>query len=105
MNTIKLIIALSLTASVPTALHAQTADQSSINVTTVDLNLASPEGQDRLALRINQAAKRVCDNGSASSRDLVELRAVQACIAKAKIQGMAEVRARSSHQVATTANH
>ena len=52
MNTIKLIIALSLTASVPTALQAQSSDLPTIDVATSDLNLNSAEGQDRLALRV-----------------------------------------------------
>lgn len=104
MNTIKLIIALSLTASVPGALQAQTSNLPTINVATSDLNLNSAEGQNRLALRVTQAAKQVCDyhNGS---RDLGEIRAVQGCIAKAKVQAMAEVRSRTSRQMATADQH
>lgn len=104
MNTIKLIIALSLTASVPTALQAQSSDLPTINVASSDLNLNSAEGQDRLALRVTQAAKQVCGHGN-GSRDLREIRAVQVCIAKAKVQAMAEVRSRTSRQMATTAQH
>ena len=104
MNTIKLIIALSLTASVTTALQAQTSDLPTIKVVTSDLNLNSADGQDRLALRVTQAAKQVCDYRS-GSRDLGEIRAVQACIAKAKVQAMAEVRSRTSRQMAAADKH
>lgn len=104
MNTIKFFIALSLTASVPTALQAQTSDLPSIDVATSDLNLNSAEGQDRLAQRVTQAAKQVCGYSN-GSRDLREMRAVQVCIAKAKVQAMAEVRSRTSRQMATTAQH
>ena len=104
MNSIKLIIALSLTASVPTVLHAQTTDLPTISVATADLNLATRAGQDRLAMRIDQAAKRVCDNGS-STGDLRGLQATKTCITKAKSQAMLEVSNRTSPQVALTAGH
>ena len=104
MNTTKLIIALSLTASVPTVLQAQAYEHPTINVATLDLNLNSREGQDRLATRVSQAAKRVCEYSS-GSRDLREMRAVQVCIENAKVQAMAEVRSRTARQMATTAQH
>ena len=104
MNTIKLIIALSLTASVPSALHAHTSDLPTTDVVTSDLNLNSAEGQDRLAQRVTSAAKQVCGYSN-GSRDLREIRAVQVCIAKAKVQAMAEVRSRTSRQMATAAQH
>lgn len=103
MNTIKLIVALSLTASVPTALHAQSADQPKIDVITADLNLATHQGQDRLSMRINQAAKQVCGFG-AGSRDLREIQSVNACIAKAKARAMRDARNQTAQQVALTSS-
>ena len=104
MNSIKFILALSLTASVPCVLHAQTTDQRTTTVGTADLNLKSRAGQNRLALRIDQAAERVCENGL-GSRELRTQNAVKACIAKAKAQAMVDVRNSTSHQVALTSGH
>lgn len=104
MNSFKFILALSLTASVPSVLHAQTTDQRTTIVRTDDLNLDSRAGQDRLAVRVNQAAERVCENGT-GSRDLRAQRLTKACIAKAKTQAMLDVRNSTSRQVAMTTGH
>ena len=104
MNSFKFILALSLTASVPSVLHAQTTEFRTTTVATADLNLNSREGQDRLALRIKQAAERVCENVSGSS-DLRTQYLVRACITKAKTQAMLDVRNATSHQVALTTGH
>ena len=102
MNSFKFILAVSLTASVPSVLHAETDKFRTTTVATADLDLNSREGQDRLALRIKQAAERVCENVS-SSGDLRTVHLVRACIAKAKTQAMLDARNSTSHQVAQTA--
>lgn len=102
MNSIKFILALSLTASMPAVVDAQTIDQRTTIVRTGDLDLASRAGQDRLALRINQAAKRVCNYGL-EYRGLHEQSSIKVCITKAKTQAMLDARNNTSHQVALTA--
>ena len=78
MNSIKLIIALSLTASVPTVLHAQTTDLATISVATADLNLATRAGQDRLAITVapadGGAGHRRCHQGTDPRRLLLRVR-------------------------------
>ena len=101
MNSFKFILALSLAASMPGVLHAQTTNQRTTTVGTADLNLNSRAGQNRLVLRIDQAAGRVCENGS-GARDLRTQRSVKACIVKAKAQAMLDVRNSTSQQVALT---
>ena len=104
MNSFKLILALSLTASVPGVLHAQTADLQTTIVRTGDLNLNSRDGQNQLASRIDQAAEKVCEHGL-DTRDLRTRRTVNACVTKAKAQAMLDVRNSTTHQVALTAGH
>ncbi len=93
-------IAATSTSTLFTAtVHAQTADGQSLSVNTADLDLSSPQGQERLNRRIDVAAKEVCDDGS-SIRDLVMRRAIRECLTKAKSQALRQVKGRDGQPLA-----
>lgn len=97
------IAATSTTTLFTATVHAQTADGQSLSINTADLNLSSPQGQERLSRRIDAAAKEVCEVGS-SIHDLTMRRAVKECVAKAKNQALRQVKGRDGQPLALKAS-
>ncbi len=65
------------------AVSAQ-AEETSVRVEYSDLNLASPRGQERLARRIETAARRVCGYHSRANASIIENNEARACYKRAK---------------------
>jgi UrcA family protein len=93
-----IIIAATLAALTTPAMAASV--QQSMSVKISDLNLASEAGQESLALRINRAAKALCESEALSQSPHMQ-RAERRCVATAKASALAAAKQRYGVQAAS----
>jgi UrcA family protein len=91
MLAFKKLSIIAILATLPLAANAASNETHSIYVHTDDINLASIKGQKILALRIDRAAREVCD--FANDRLDHQVRKIErACRNKAKVSAWAMVK-------------
>ena len=70
------------------------AQQQSVTVEYEDLDLSTPEGQQTLDMRINDAARAVCGADQQMSGTRIRDRQTRTCVANAKKQVKSQIAAR-----------
>lgn len=89
-------------ASDPQVVAGRAGDARSVAVTVSDLDLARPQDRDLLAIRVDNAARTVCDVHDSSRLD--RLPAAQACLSDARSGALAQLGVRGSTAVAVLAS-
>lgn len=67
------------------------AQGQSLDIPYADLNLATPEGQDQLDRRIEDAARKVCGGDRPVTSTRIKSRANSTCVASVKKQAKAQI--------------
>ena len=90
-NTIHALAALGLAGAAVSPAFASNVERMTIEVSTVDLNLATVEGQKTLDRRVEKAARSVCRTAGLNAGSRVLSHEAQTCLAKARADAKRQV--------------